>query len=206
VDVVTGATETFAAAARAASSKMGDPDLQRAMMSVLDTEALICFKLDDGEHERRLHAEAGILSSPDVLELLLSLPIAMPVPVASLTARERDALISVPRGAVSVQNGHVTRHAVAPVTVTLALVVAQTWQRGLEVAGRFTPFCARAMVLHRHPRSVAEMRLQADFYGVGVILVDGQTAEVLVEPAPFERMRFTATGWWFLEHVYRHGR
>ena len=47
------------------------------------------------------------------------------------------------------------------------------------------------------------MRLEAGFYGVGVIVVDGQTPEVLVEPEPFKKVRSTAAGWRFLEDVYR---
>jgi len=43
------------------------------------------------------------------------------------------------RGAVSVCGGQVMRHAVAPVTVELALVAASNWRDGLEVAGRFAP-------------------------------------------------------------------
>jgi hypothetical protein len=91
---------------------------------------------------------------------------------------------------------------VVPVTVELALVAARTWQEGLEVAGRFTPFCARSMVLRRRPADLAEVQLQAGFYGVGVVVVDDQSAQVLIKPAPFQRLRFTAAGWRFLEEVY----
>jgi hypothetical protein len=103
-------------------------------------------------------------------------------------------------------NGQVTRQAVAPVAVELALVAARSWRTGLVVAGRFTPFCSRAMVLRRRPGNLAELRLQAGFYGVGVIVVDDSETEVLVEPALFRRLRFTAAGWRFLEEVYRKVR
>ncbi|HZM75960.1 MAG TPA: hypothetical protein VFC19_09550 [Candidatus Limnocylindrales bacterium] len=176
------------------------------MIPVLGTEALVCYQVHEGEHTRRLRAGAGAILSPDVLELLLGLPVAMPVRVSSLTRHEREVLRSAPAGAVSVEDGNATRHAVAPVTVRLALIVAPSWRHGLEVAGRFAPFCARAMVLRRPPGDVNEVRLQADFYGVGVIVVDDMVTEVLVEPTPFQRVRFTAASWWFLEHVYRHGR
>ena len=91
----------------------------------------------------------------------------------------------------------------APVAVELALVAARNWRDGLEAAGRFAPFCARAMVLRRRPADLAEVQLQAGFYGVGVIVVDEQSTEVLIEPEPFRRLRFTAAGWRFLEEVYR---
>lgn len=200
---MTGVTETFTAAARAASRTVGSDDVRRTLMPIMGTEALICYQFDDGEHARRRRTGAGAISSADVLELLLDLPIAMPVPVASLTRRECAALRLAPCDAVSVCDGQATRHAVAPVTVKLALVAARTWRDGLAVAGRFTPFCARAMLLRRRPADLADVQLQAGFYGVGVIVVDDQSTEVLVEPAPFQRLRFTAAGWRFLEDVYQ---
>lgn len=203
---MTGAAETFTAAARAASPTVRSDGVQRTLMSIMGTEALICYQFDRREHARRRRAGAGAISSADVLELLLGLPIAMPVPAASLTRRERAALKLAPRDAVSVCDGLVTRHALAPVAVELALVAACTWRDGLEVAGRFTPFCARAVVLRRRPADLADVLLQAGFYGVGVIVVDDQSTEVLVEPAPFQRLRFTAAGWRFLEEVYRRVR
>jgi hypothetical protein len=169
----------------------------------MGAEALICYRLDDGEHARRQRAGTGAILSADVLELLLGLPVAASVPVDSLTCQERTALDHASRGAVSVCGGQVTRHAVVPVAVKLALVAARNWRGGLEAAGRFAPFCARAMVLQRRPVDLADVHLQAGFYGVGVIVADGQSTEVLVEPEPFRRLRFTAAGWRFLEEVYR---
>jgi hypothetical protein len=200
---VTGVADVFTTAARAASSSTGSGDVRHALMPIMGAEALICYRFDDGEHARRRRAGTGAISSADVLELLLGLPIAASVPLASLTCRERAALDRASRSAVSVCGGQVTRHAVAPVTVELALVAASNWRDGLEVAGRFAPFCARAMVLRRRPADLADVQLQAGFYGVGVIAVDEQSAEVLVEPEPFRRLRFTAASWRFLEDVYR---
>jgi hypothetical protein len=169
----------------------------------MGAEALICYRLEDGEHERRQRAGAGAILSADVLELLLSLPIDASVPISSLTCRERGALNRASHGALSVRDGEVTRHASVPVTVELALVAARNWRAGLEAAGRFAPFCARAMMMRHRPADLAEVQLQAGFYGVGVIVVDEQSTEVLVEPEPFQRFRFTAASWRFLEEVYR---
>jgi hypothetical protein len=169
----------------------------------MGTEALICYRFDDREHARRQRSGIGAIASADVLELLLDLPIGASVSVASLTQRERLALTRASHGAVSVRNGRVTRLAVAPMAVELALVAVRNWQEGLEVAGRFAPFCARAMVLRRRPTELDDVELQAGFYGVGVIVADGRSTEVLVKPTPFQRVRFTAAGWRFLEEVYR---
>jgi hypothetical protein len=200
---MTASADTFRAAARAASSGAWTDEVRRALMPMMGAEVLICYRLDDAEHARRQQAGAGAILSADVLELLLDLPIAASVPVDSLTCRERTALDPASRGALSVCGGRVTRHAVAPVTVELALVAAGNWRYGLEAAGRFAPFCARAMVLRRRPTDVADVQLQAGFYGVGVIVAEEQSTEVLVEPEPFQRLRFTAAGWRFLEEVYR---
>jgi hypothetical protein len=86
------ATDTLAAAARAVCSDARTAGVLRAMMSVLLTEALICYRVEVDERARRVRTAAGRLSSPDVLELLLDLPIGWPVPITSLTRRERDAL------------------------------------------------------------------------------------------------------------------
>jgi hypothetical protein len=201
--VVTGVAETFTAAARAASPMVRSGAVRRTVLPIMGTEALVYYHLDDGEHARRRRVGARPISSADVLELLLGLPLAMPVPVAALTSRERAALKLIPVGAAHLGDGQVTRHAVSPVAVDLALVSARTWRSGLEIAGRFTPFCARAMVLERRPADLAEVQLQAGFYGVGVIVVEDLIADVLVEPAPFKRERFTAESWRFLENVYR---
>jgi hypothetical protein len=203
VQSVTGTPETLAAAARAASPAVRAGEVHFALIPVMGAEALVCYRLDDGEAARRHRSRAGSLCSADVLELLLGLPIGMPVPVTSLTRRETAALKLAPPGAVSVRDGEVARHAVAPVKVELAVVTGSSWRHGLEKAGRFAPFCARAVALHRHPRDLAEVELQAGFYGVGVIVVDDQSTEVLVPPAPFRRCRWTAAGWRFLEEVYR---
>lgn len=200
---VTGTPELLAAAARAASPAVRASEVQCALVPVMGAEALICYRLDDGEAARRRRAGAGSLCSADVLELLLGLPVGMPVPVTSLARRESAALKHVPPGAVSLRDGEVVRHAVAPVRVELAVVAANSWRCGLEKAGRFAPFCARAVALRRHPRDLAEVELQAGFYGVGVIVIDDSSAEVLVAPAPFRRCRWTAAGWRFLEEVYR---
>ena len=204
--VVTGLAETFTAAARAASSTVGADEVRGSVMSIMGTQALVCYRLDDSEHARRQQAGTGVIRSADVLNLLLGLPVALPVSIASLTRCERAALKLVPPGAVARADGQVIRHAVAPVAVELALVAARSWRTGLEVAGRFTPFCSPAMVLFRRPVNVDEVCLQAGFYGVGVIVVDDLETEVLVEPARFRRRRFTAAGWRFLEEVYRKVR
>lgn len=203
---VTASVEAFTAAACAASPGAWRIGVERAVMPIMGAEALICYRLDADEHARRQRAGGSAISSADVLELLLGLPAAVPIPVTSLTCRERAALDRAPHAAVSVRCGEVTRLAVAPVAVELALVAAGNWRAGLEVAGRFAPFCARAIVLSRRPANLADVQMESGFYGVGAIVVEDQSAEILVEPAPFHRRRVTAAGWRFAEEVYRLAR
>ncbi|MGX1887494.1 hypothetical protein [Streptomyces sp. NPDC055287] len=52
----------------------------------------------------------------------------------------------------------------------LAVVRAAGWRQGLRDAGRFAPFCRRAMLLTRRPSRLEELLAEADFYGIGVFL------------------------------------
>jgi hypothetical protein len=203
VEIMIGTAEALADAAKAASIREPRADLRRKFVPILRTQALLVYRFDQQEVDRRAAQQMGVISSPDVLNLLLDLPLRMPVPISSLTRWERSALRSAPRGAVSIVDGDATREAVPPVTVDLAFVPARTWRGGLEIAGRFAPFCTRVMVLNRRPSELDEVRLQARYYGIGVMVVDQAGAEVLVEPAPFRRQRFTAAGWQFLERAYQ---
>ncbi len=174
---------------------------------MMGVRALMSYTVDETEHTRRCRSwdERSAITDPDVLELLLSLPVGAPVPTATLTPREWGGLRVTPPWAATVSDsGSVTRWAVPPVTVDLATVEAPaSWRKGLEKAGRFTPFCARRMLIKRRPRDAEEMLTQADFYGVGVTLGRGDLAEVLLPPAPWKRLRVTAAGWVFQERVYR---
>jgi hypothetical protein len=148
----------------------------------------------------------GAITSPDVLGLLLGLPVGMAVPLSSLTARERSVLRAAPSGALTVKGRLVVRHAVRPLTVDLALVPVRGWQRGLELGGRFAPFCSRVMVLDRLPRDLEGLRVQADFYGIGVVAMSGEKMQVMVAPGQFRRQRISVAGWQFVERVYQHVR
>jgi hypothetical protein len=62
------------------------------------------------------------------------------------------------------------------------------------------------MLLRQWPSDAEDLRMQADFYGIGVVVTNSADVEVLVAPRPFQRRRFTAAGWQFLEEVYQHVR
>lgn len=165
--------------------------------------------VDAGDHrDGELHpAGLGAITSPDALRFLLGLPAGEPVPLTALTHAERSDLAALPRGAVALSDDSVVRFAVPPVQVDVAVVAAPTWRLGLERAGRFVPFCARAMVLPAPPRDVGDMAMEAGFYGIGVIVATpGTDPQVLVAPVSFRRRRVTVAGWRFPEEVYRQVR
>jgi hypothetical protein len=193
--------ETVSEAASAFSPGIGFTTGSRVVLQGARTVLSYRF---EAEAERRRQVGMGAITSPDVLQLLLGLPIGSPVPMAALTGPERSILRSAPRGALSVQDGSVVRLAEPPIEAGLAMAPARSWRRGLERAGRFAPFCSRAMVLRTRPRDLGVLRMEADFYGIGVIIAgDGAEPEMVVPPAPFRRNRFTAAGWLFLEETYR---
>jgi hypothetical protein len=91
-----------------------------------------------------------------------------------------------------------------PLTVGLAIVAARSRRQGLDRAGRFAPFCSRVVVVDRPPRDLAIACVEADFYGVGLLVAGGASdVEVLVAPEPYRVGRVTARAWWFAEEAYR---
>jgi hypothetical protein len=190
------------AAQRAASRRLHSGTSLQRPMRIMKVPAVLSYTVDPAEHARRGRAGGGAVLSPDVLNLLLGLPMGVPVPVVALTSRERGALRTAPRWAVRIVDRHAVRLAVTPVSVNLAVVAARSWRAGLDMAGRFAPFCARAIALDSAPPDDREMRMEADFYGVGVTVVRDERVEVLVAPSPFQPPRPTAAGWRFTERVY----
>jgi hypothetical protein len=191
-------------AAFAVYSGLGTTDCRSFPVWVQEIRAVVLVRLDVNECDRRVAVGLSAITSPDILRLLLRLPAGEPVPCAALAMAERSALRAVPQGAVSFHASCVVRHVVPPLEVDLALVPAGSWRSGLERAGRFAPFCRRAMVLRAPPRDLDDLHMEAGFYGIGVIVAGSDAGpEVLVEPAHFRRNRITVAGWRFLEELYR---
>ncbi|MEU6936478.1 hypothetical protein ABZ943_07130 [Streptomyces rubiginosohelvolus] len=174
-----------------------------AFTQVIGEKALFFYHLAPAEDERRREVGAERLDRRHPLETLLSLPVGMPVPLASLDQHERRALRSLPAGAADRDRRTVTRRAVRPLQVDLAVVPASGWRQGLERAGRFAPFCRRAMLLSRRPARLDEVLAEADFYGIGVLIDMGDEIEMALEPEPYRPQRHTAAAWRFVEELYQ---
>ncbi|MFH8387572.1 hypothetical protein ACH4E7_42935 [Kitasatospora sp. NPDC018058] len=172
-------------------------------LSILGTRALVLYRIDEAEHRRREAVGAEQLDSIPVLECLLGLPIGLPVPVDSLPGQA--AVRDLPRGAVEWGEYLVTRRAVRPLAVDLAVVRATDRRTGLERAGRFAPFCRRAVLFDHLTCSRAgleETLVEAAFYGIGVLVHEPDGIRMALEPEAYRPQRHTAAAWHFIEELY----
>ncbi|MEU8385414.1 hypothetical protein [Streptosporangium sp. NPDC048865] len=193
-----GAAEVFPQAVADASvftALSGSASWSRVVLQ--GTSVMLNYELDHAEVERRQRIGLGAITSPDALRILMSLSLGAPKRTGG------DPLCLLPPGTVEVERGCVIRLAVPPVEAVSTVVPARSWRLGLERAGRFAPFCSRAMMLPAMPRDLDVLRMEADFYGIGVIVGGDDAPKVVVPPAPFRRRRLTAAGWLFLEEAYR---
>jgi hypothetical protein len=171
------------------------------------TGATLHLDIDTVEHGRRQGFADRHIDSPDVLDLLLSLPVGAPVPFQNLTIHQQDAVRRSPGMAVQVDQPRlgdvmVTRLALRPCRVLLASVKSATaCKTALSSASRFAPFCARQVVVQRRP-VWPETLIEFDFWGVGLVLESGGKTETLVAPKPWRPMRHTPAGWRFAEQAY----
>lgn len=163
--------------------------------------ATLSVRVDPVEHQRRQLVGLGGIGSPAVLDLLMQLPVGLPVPVGVLQDRDRRCLRRLQPGIVELTSGEVTRLAVKPTVVELATVEGRVNQRTIGLASGFAPFCSRAILTPVRP-SAARLA-EADFWGIGVILERDGVRETLFEPEPWRPMRHTVAGWLFTEQVYR---
>lgn len=189
---------------QAALSGILPPDCSAARIRLHRADALVFHRLDHAEHNRRTAAQAAWLDDSRPLETLMNLPAGFPVQRASLEPALRPEIRRLPRGAAVVDKSNVTRLAVRPLRVDLIVVRAQGWKGGLDMASQFAPFSRRAMLLERVPKDVDEKLFEASFYGIGVLVPDGNDGiRMLLEPAPWRAIRHTTAGWRFAEEVYR---
>lgn len=163
--------------------------------------AQLHLTLDAAEHQRRSDCGAAPILDAVALDLLLSLPVGTPFAVGALSWRQQQTVRRLPPGAADVTRTHITRLAVRPCRIDLAAVTGDPTRRNLARAGRFTPFCARTLVIPRAPRR-ADFLAEADFWGIGVVLARGAERETLVEPRPWRLMRHSPAGWRFVEEAY----
>ena len=174
-----------------------------APLRLWGADVLVFHELDEVEHKRRLATNAQPLDAFRPLEVLVTLPVRVPVLRVSLTSACWSEISRLPRGAVSADGETVTRLAVRPLRVELVVVRASSWGRGMDLASQFAPFCRRAIFLERVPARASELMMQADFYGVGVFVRGADDVAMEVSPAPYRPRRQTTAAWRFAEEIYR---
>ncbi|WP_410570472.1 hypothetical protein [Amycolatopsis sp. cmx-4-61] len=153
-------------------------------------------------HVRREAAGRAPITQLWQADTLLNLPANLPVPLESLTERERRALHRLPPGAVEHDGMNLIRRARPTLTVTFALVSVQHWRTGLAAAGEYAPYCRRAMLLAAAPAE-EEALLDASLYDIGVGLADWTGVRELMAPGPHKRLLVNAAHWTFTEQVLR---
>lgn len=198
-DAVHAAANTSAALDLGAGLSGG----QSALLRTFRTLAGVVYRPDQAEVARRRAQRVGSFIEIEMLDVLMGLPVGLPIARNELTDPERTLVDRAPRGSIEHRGGQVVRRAVAPVSVLFAVVAANDWHAGLKRAGQFAPFCARAMLLPVLPADWEDARTQASYFGIGIcIFVDAQLRMPLT-PRPYVRKRHTPAQWWFAEEVYR---
>ncbi|MFE2470094.1 hypothetical protein [Streptomyces mirabilis] len=202
--MVTLASPSVGTSVRAASAALLDPAALSVSLQLMGSQALLFYRLDEEECARRARVSAARLDSLDALQTLLELPVDEPVALASLPARLRSAVRRLPAGAAETDRREVTRRAVRPLTIDLAVVRANAvgWRGGLEQAGRFAPFCRRALLLDSAPPAAEETLMEAAFYGIGILVADGESVDLLLEPRSYTPRRHTPAAWCFTEEFH----
>ncbi|MFC5147048.1 hypothetical protein [Streptomyces aureoversilis] len=174
-----------------------------AVVEAFGAKAVAAYRYEAQERERRTAVGMPPLTRPEVLNLLMALPLGEPVPAGSLSEKERRVLKSLPKGAVVRRDGLITRQATQPVHIDMVFVPGRSWESAMEQAERFTPFTARSVLVDGVLRRRDEAVMRADFYGIGLFLTQGDAVEVVVPPSPFVRRRHTVAAWKFLEEIHR---
>ena len=108
---------------------------------------MVAVERDDDELARRRHHGLGALPNRRALQVLLSMPTGVAVPVTFLRSVDLRLLLSLPTGVVDL-DGTDVRVALRPAVSLLSVgVVARTWKQGLEGVSPFASYCARYVVL-----------------------------------------------------------
>lgn len=164
------------------------------------TQATIVYRPNRAEFERRHAVGLGGITNLGRLDLLMELPAGLPV-IPDRT--DRKTLCRLPKGCVDITAKGYVRQIVKPLDVRLAVVAGRQWKPGLIRVGRFGAYCTRVLALAGEPQNLTEKAIEADFWGVGLIVNTATDPELVVAPTPFKQYRHTHAGWAFTEEIYR---
>jgi len=171
---------------------------QVPFMSSRATCAQVQMRVDLHEHERRQATGLGAVTSERLLDVLMSLPMGMAVPVDSVDESSRRVLGRAPAAVVDEVDGEFVRLVRRPIAVESVLMTGGTWRAAQAAISCFAAHCQRTVrlpVVDVDPL----LRAEAEHLGVGIASIHG---DLLVAPRPFVARRFTSYGWWFTERLY----
>lgn len=173
-----------------------------AVVRMFNTTTGVAYLPNAAEITRRQARGLAAFTQMDLLDVLMGLPIGLPIAVEDLTDRERRLLRRSPAGVVDMVDGQYIRQVAAPLSPQFAVVSSRTWKDGLRSAGQFAPFCSRAMLLRSVPDDLEDARVQASFFGIGICVFSSSGLRMLVDPQPYVRQRHSCGQWWFAEELY----
>lgn len=188
---------------KAASSTLVASGGHAKTLSLLGSNVVVFYRFDNTEHARRQKVSAKPLTSLGHLETLMTLPVDMPVPMDSLSKKERVGVRKLPAGSIDRGHSSVIRQAVRPLHMDLVLVSTARPRQGLESATRFAPYCRRAVLLQRPAPRMDDYLNEASFYGVGVLVDTPAGLKTVLEPQAHRPKRHTAVAWSFVEDLYQ---
>ena len=172
-----------------------------ADVTIRDVAATLVYRLDAVEHARRCAIGLRAVTRIDWLDCLLHMPVGQPMHPDALTAGECQIIRQLPRGCVRASGVQLIREIVRPVAVDAALIVRSDWRAGMFDAGSFSSYCTRIVAVAGIPDKQAEV--EADYYGIGLIINAAVSPEVVVPPQRFSAAVHSAAGWSFAERTYR---
>lgn len=159
--------------------------------------------IDAAESARRAAEGMVAVTSLPILDVLLGMPLEVPLRTTSLSDREVRVLGEAPHGCLTTDAATTTtaRRLRQPVTVAAALVRATRWRPAMRRAAAFTPLAQRIVVLSREPK--ATETLEAQLVGVGIWQEDSDGGFVEhVAPEVFVPKFVKAAGWRFAENAF----
>lgn len=183
--------------------ELGLAGAEHAPVRARSTEATIVYRPNREEQNRRRNVGFNDFMRLSELDLMMELPAGLPVPETSLSAADRRMIQHLPEGCVEHTDAGVVRLLTKPLDVRLAIVTGRFWRRGLERAGRFAPYCARVLALTEEPRNLKESAIEADYWGIGLVVNTSREPRLVVPPEPFVQHRYTPAGWAFAEDIHQ---
>lgn len=176
---------------------------EHAPVRVRNVDATIVYRPNRDEQNRRRQAGLTAVTRLDQLDLMMQLPAGIPVPETSLSTVERRLIQRLPDGCVEHTDAGVVRLLARPLAVKLVIVTCPSWLAGLKRAGRFAPYCNRVLAMPGEPRDIHQAAVEADFWGIGLVVNTAHEPRLVVAPELFVQRRHTPAGWSFLEDIHR---